>query len=229
MTATGKISQHYTGEQGERYRQERQSQVDHAGYAINYSRFKPYLKPTDVVLDFGCGNGGMLRLMIKDLARVEGLEVNPASASIARQSGAVVYGSLDELPKRPTYDAVVTNHVLEHVRDVCGTLEELRASIKPGGLLIASLPIDDFRAKRQRTWSKDDIDRHLHTWTPRLFANVLYESGYEVLEARVLNWAWHPRALPMMKFGLGPIAFRLVTLLTKQRGLLAVGRAPNIS
>ena len=55
----------------------------------------------------------------------------------------MVYASLDDLPLRPTYDVIMSNHVLEHVRDVCGTLERLRQWLKPGGRIVLKLPIDD--------------------------------------------------------------------------------------
>jgi 2-polyprenyl-3-methyl-5-hydroxy-6-metoxy-1,4-benzoquinol methylase len=224
-----KVSEHYQGTRGERYLQERQRDVAHAGFALNYGRFRPYLKPSDVILDFGCGNGGMIRAMKEHYARVDGLEVNPKSAALARESGARIMGSLSELPADQSYDAVVSNHVLEHVRDVCGTLEALRPSIRPGGLFIASLPIDDFRSRHQRRFSREDIDRHLQTWTPRLFANVLFESGFEVVDVHVINWAWHPKLFPFMKVGLGMAAFRAAAILLKSRGLLGVGRVPSVS
>jgi hypothetical protein len=123
------ISQHYTGAKGEEYVRRRMASVSQPGFAINYGYFKPWLKPTDVVLEFGCGNGGMLRLMQKDLARVEGLEINP----MARESGAVIHGSLDELPRVAVYDAIVRNSV--------------------GGLRKnAGLPADGLRAHQRRAW-----------------------------------------------------------------------------
>lgn len=41
-----------------------------------------------------------------------------------------------------SFDVVVCNHVLEHVRDYQRALAELRRVLRPGGLLIRSLPID---------------------------------------------------------------------------------------
>lgn len=221
------VSAHYQGERGVRYQGYHQAVPNHAGYALNLRYFEPYLKPTDVVLDFGCGNGGMLRLLQQRVARADGLEVNPAAAALARESGACIYDALDALPTTPTYDVVVSNHVLEHVRDVSGTLERLRQVIKPGGLFVTKLPLDDFRDPHQRRWDRDDIDHHLHTWTPRLFGNVLYEAGYEVETCRVVTSAWHPRLFSLLKWGLAPVAFWLLAVLKRRRQLLAVGRVPE--
>jgi 2-polyprenyl-3-methyl-5-hydroxy-6-metoxy-1,4-benzoquinol methylase len=221
-----KTSQHYAGPRGEQYAAHRQSDPLNPGYAIDFAYFRPYLKGTDVVLDFGCGNGGILRLIEQMVEHAEGLEVNPASASIARLQNLTVFSSLDALAHEPRYNVIVSNHVLEHVRDACSTLEELRAHLKPGGRLVVKLPIDDARAPYQREWSRDDPDHHLQTWTPRLFANALFESGFEVNECRVIASAWHPRLFPLTKIGLGRFAFWMFALVKRRRQLFAVATNP---
>ena len=221
-----KTSEHYAGARGEHYAAQKQSDPLNPGYAIDFTYFRPYLKGTDVVLDFGCGNGGILRLIAQMVQQAEGLEVNPASASIARVQQLTVFSSFDALAHEPRYDVIVSNHVLEHVRDVCSTLEKLRAHLKPGGRLVVKLPIDDPHTAYQRDWSRNDSDHHLQTWTPRLFANVLFESGFEVKECRVITSAWHPRLFPLMKIGLGPFAFWMLALIKRRRQLFAVATNP---
>jgi len=88
------------------------------------------------------------------------------------------------------------------------------------------LPIDDAHTAYQRDWSRNDSDHHLQTWTPRLFANVLFESGFEVKECRVITSAWHPRLFPLMKIGLGPFAFWMLALIKRRRQLFAVAINP---
>src|SRR5262245_51681506 len=120
------VSSHYRGEAGARYTERYQSDPLHIGYQLNFEYFRPHLKSSDRVLDFGCGNGGMLRLLAKHVRSAEGLEVNPHSFELARGSGCVVYSDFDQLPPGPIYDAIVSNHVLEHVRDTTSTIERLR-------------------------------------------------------------------------------------------------------
>ncbi len=99
---------------------------------------------------------------------------------LARGFRFPIYESLGAIPAGKQYGVIVSNHVLEHVPDVVDVLYRLRRHLVPGGLFVTKLPIDDIRESLQRTWSKDDVDRHFYTWTPRLFANVLFESGYNV-------------------------------------------------
>ena len=180
-----------------------------------------------MLLDFGCGNGGILRLAARAVARAEGVEVNPAAARLARQQGLIVYPSAEALPTAPTYDVIMSNHVLEHVRDVCGTLDRLRQCLKPGGRLVVKLPIDDARAAYQRTWTRDDSDHHLQTWTPRLFANVLFEAGFDVKECRVITSAWHPKLFRFARLGLTPFLFWLLAVIKRRRQLFAVAVNPR--
>jgi 2-polyprenyl-3-methyl-5-hydroxy-6-metoxy-1,4-benzoquinol methylase len=226
-TDRSSVSDHYLSEAGRRYASQRQPDPYGLGFQLNFEYFEPHLRRSDVVLDFGCGNGGMLRLLGQYVSRAEGLEVNPHAAQMARASGHTVYSRLEDLPEVPRFDAVVSNHVLEHVRDVPGTLERVRQSMKPGALLLLKLPINDWRARSERRWSREDVDHHLQTWTPKLIANVLYESGYDVEQARIVTSAWHGRLFPLRKLGLGRLAFWPFAVLARRRQLFVIGRVPS--
>jgi SAM-dependent methyltransferase len=220
------ISAHYLGKKGQLYVGKRQADYYWKGLRINAARFLPYLCSTDRVLDFGCGPGGLLPLLREHVTHIDGLEVNPAAVAKARGFGCQVFESLDQIPEAHSYDVIITNHVLEHVRDVCTTLEELRLLLRSGGRLVVVLPIDDFRARYQRRWDQNDADHHLATWTPRLFANVLYEAGFEVNESRVITSAWHPRLSPLMQPGITRIVCWATAIALSRRQLLAVATAP---
>lgn len=220
------ISLHYLGAAGKEYVRRRQAVYFWKGLRIDAERLLPYLAKGDTVLDFGCGPGGLLKLLKDYVARIDGLEVNPAAAAMAREFGCQVFESLDQIPTGCRYDAIVTNHVLEHVRDVCTTLEVLRSLLRSGGRLVVVLPIDDLRARHQREWDRNDVDHHLATWTPRLFANALFEAGFEVNESRVVTAAWPPRALSaLMMPGLSRIVCWASAVALRRRQLLAVATA----
>jgi cyclopropane fatty-acyl-phospholipid synthase-like methyltransferase len=224
MTERGlQVSDHYRGAAGAHYVEMRQRDQSQVGYALDFDYFKPFLQATDLVLDFGCGNGGMLRLMAPHVRRMEGIEVNSSAAQIARASGLIVYSSLDEVPDGTSYDVVVSNHVLEHVRDVPSTLERLRRRIRGRGLILLKLPMEDWRAADSKRWSSDDVDHHLQTWTPKLIGNVMYESGFEVQDIRIVTSAWHPKLFPLVRVGLGPIAFWALSVAKKRRQLFVIG------
>lgn len=226
MHFESEVSSHYQGEAGAQYVAHYQRDPLSVGYELEAAYFRPYLSAADVALDFGCGNGGIAHRLCDDVARVEGLEVNPHAASIARSLGLEVHPSLAAIPEAARYDVVYSNHVLEHVRDPATTLEGLRARMKPGARLLLKLPIDDWRARHQRGWSETDIDRHLHTWTPRLAGNLLYEAGFEVADIRVVTSAYHPKLFPLHRSWLSGMAFWALSVLKKRRQLFVRGRVP---
>jgi len=194
---------------------------------VDAAFFRPFLRPSDAVLDFGCGNGGIAARLRPDVRQIEGLEVNPHAAAIASSTGLHVYPSIDALPEAPTFDAVISNHVLEHVRDPAGTLERLHPSLQPGARVLLKLPVDDWRSPEQRRWEEDDIDHHLHTWTPKLAGNLLAEAGYSVERVELVASGYHPKLFPLIGTPLEKVAFRMLAVVRRRRQVFAVGRAPH--
>jgi len=221
------VSDHYRGEGGAAYFKARQADLDHPGYADNARYFAPYLEKSDRVLDFGCGNGGMLPHLEAMAAEAEGLEVNETARQNVDERFKV-HASLEDLGAVEPYDVVVSNHVLEHISNASEVLATLRGRIRPGGRFVTKLPYDDIRTGHQRRWSRDDADHHVHTWTPRLFANLLFEAGYEVEQVRVVTSAWPPRVFGLLiRLRIHRPIFRAFAVLTRRRQILAVGRVPS--
>jgi 2-polyprenyl-3-methyl-5-hydroxy-6-metoxy-1,4-benzoquinol methylase len=212
----------YEGEAGSRYFAARQSEELHIGHKMHAEFFLTHLSEAHSCLDFGCGNGWLLRSLQDQIAVVEGVEVNPLARAYAEQHGAKVFSSLEEIPRDRMYDAIVSNHVFEHIADVPAVIRSLREHLSVGGCFIIMLPIDDFRAKYQRGWDMNDVDRHLHTWTPRLIANNLFMCGLRVESIKIVTSAWHPRLLWLGRFGLHRIGFWLFATIKRRRQLLVV-------
>ena len=164
---------HYRGEAGIRYF-EYQSRFGAIAGEITARKFANYIKPSDVVLDFGCGGGFTLKNLTA--AKCLGVEVNPVAREAAERNGITCFATLDDIDDE-TVDVVISNHTLEHVPSPLETLRGLALKLKPGGLLLVIVPIDDWR--EQRFYSPDNIDHHLYTWTPLLLGNLFYEAGFD--------------------------------------------------
>ncbi|MDN6327201.1 MAG: class I SAM-dependent methyltransferase [Alkalibacterium sp.] len=68
---------------------------------------------------------------------------------------ADVKADICNLPfKDNTYDFVLCNHVLEHIPDDTKAMQELYRILKPGGIAILQIPIDD---QREATFEDDTI------------------------------------------------------------------------
>ena len=103
------------------------------------------LRPTDRLLDLGCGTGTMLLELAPDVADAEGLDVSPEMIRIARgkpaPSGNVRFavGGADVLRHADASLDVVTAFNLIHlVDDPLASLREIRRVLKPGGWFVAS-------------------------------------------------------------------------------------------
>jgi len=218
------IASTYKGEEGDAYFEGRgQDKLLHLGYHLQAGYYLPHLSSDMDVLDFGCGNGSMAAVIRDHVASIEGLEVNDKPRELARETfGLNVYDKLDAIPADKRYDAVVSNHVIEHVPHPIEVLRMLGKHLKPGGKLVFMVPIEDFRAKRNIDWKAHDINRHLHTWAPLQFANTLREAGFEPQVVDLVNSAWSHKLFFLGKGMLQSLAGRLLATITKRRQILAV-------
>lgn len=211
-------SEHYQSVKGVEYLDYQKQFAD--GAFLEAKKFASFIRPTDKVLDFGCGGGWILR-HLKCAIKV-GVELNENAHSFCRENGVDVKRTLDEV-KIQDFDVVISNHCLEHVPYPIGALREIRDKLRPGGSVILVLPLDDWRV--QKDFTGKDIDHHLYTWTPRLLANTLVEAGFTVKSVTVLAYAWPPgwskllKILPLSVFNLSCFA---MAVLKKRRQLVAI-------
>jgi SAM-dependent methyltransferase len=218
-------SEHYRGEAGSRYFDWQDKNGEVSG-KIEARKFKAYVKASDAVLDFGCGGGHVLRNL--NCARRIGVEINPAARSVAVRGGVECHESASDVPDN-SFDVVISNHALEHVPFPVATIRALRSKLKTSGVLMLCVPIDDWRT--QQKYDRQDINHHLHTWTPQLLGNTLFEAGFtpEQFSIRLLTHAWFPGTarvygkLPELIFD---SLCQVFAVLTKQRQLLAVATQP---
>lgn len=179
-------STHYAGGAGEAYFAY-QNELGEVAGRLNARKFAAFVRPTDRVLDFGCGGGWLLREL--QSAEKVGVDLNPAAREQCKQNGIEVYADVASVPG--LVDVLVSNHCLEHVPYPIEALKQLKAKLRPDGKLILVVPIDDWRA--QRRYNSADINHHLHTWTPLLLGHTLTEAGFIVESVRVLTDAWPPK------------------------------------
>jgi SAM-dependent methyltransferase len=103
---------------------------------------------TEVALDVGCGNGRWLRALVQRqlVARAFGFDLSTGMLNAARREWpddvagpALVGADVQHFPVRDAVaDAALAMHMLYHVPDVPHALAELRRSLRPGGVLLAS-------------------------------------------------------------------------------------------
>ncbi len=136
------------------------------------------------ILDVGCGDG----LFFDALARfgeVDGLEEDGAVLTDAHRRGRISVGRLgpDFRPNR-AYDLVLMLDVLEHIEEDREALESARALLRPGGILLLTVPALPW------LWSRhDEANAHFRRYRPGGLRDVLVGAGFAVESARYF-FAW---------------------------------------
>jgi len=194
---SNRIARHYSGPEGEQYFAY-QSAANSARQRLEIWKFERYIKPTDTVVDFGCGSGLLLKFL--DAATKLGIEINPAARSYADRHGINTVSSVNEITDEFA-DVVISNHALEHTIRPLDELEDIRRILKPDGRLVIYLPFDDWRMHRRFHIDVDEPNHHLYTWSPLLLRNLLIEAGYTVHDSRLVRFTWPPFALQLSRLG----------------------------
>jgi SAM-dependent methyltransferase len=113
------------------------------------------------ILDLGCGSGGLLRRMqrygFSDLTGVD-----PYTSIEADEPGfRIKRAELNAAGEG--YDLIMLHHVLEHLADPRGALEDVRARLGPRGKVVVRIPVAGSETCRlyRENWFNLDPPRHL--------------------------------------------------------------------
>ena len=111
-----------------------------------YGVASPFIKKNDKVLEIGCAQGSFLQKIKEAGGTAEGLEMNLRAREVCEKKGLNVQAvSIEKFSenKANTYDMICFFQVLEHITDVQSLLSSSLFALKPGGLIIASVPNND--------------------------------------------------------------------------------------
>lgn len=133
-----------------------------------------------LVLEIGCGAGGLLRLLCTRGARAVGIDPLALGLQLARQrvsqAQLVRVGKGPELPfQADTLDAILGQHVLEHISDVDTAMQEWRRALKPGGWLALATPNADYPDPAH--FADED---HAHVFSPRELRRAVEGAGLAI-------------------------------------------------
>jgi 2-polyprenyl-3-methyl-5-hydroxy-6-metoxy-1,4-benzoquinol methylase len=160
-----------------------QKNIGEFGGFGNLFKFKAFIKPSDVVLDFGCGGGYLLENI--ECARKIGLEVNASAREEAARRGVEVVGRITDIADEIA-DVIISNHALEHVQSPFAALCALYKKLKIGGKIIFVVPHQDTRGE----YDSQDINRHLYTWNQQTLGNLFTAAGYRIVNVESIQHQW---------------------------------------
>ena len=147
------------------------------------------------VIELGAGMGTFSQALLQTADQVIAVEPsdrgNVALSEVAAANERItrVHGyATDAVPLAP-FDGAVMSNVLEHIADDEGTLRELRAMVRPGGMVAVYSPAFMLLMS--------DFDRsigHVRRYRKRGLIQAFERAGFEIAEARYVNlpgfFAW---------------------------------------
>lgn len=105
------------------------------------SKYLARARPTDRVLDYGCGSGELANaIRTTGFQSLVAADVQQDRPSVL--DPAIPYAALHDLPAHGRYRFILMRHVLEHVQEPAAALRGLFDLLEPGGSLIVEVPCD---------------------------------------------------------------------------------------
>ncbi|MBK5276436.1 MAG: class I SAM-dependent methyltransferase [Desulfuromonadales bacterium] len=148
------------------------------------------------LLEVGCGNGNMLKLMRELGWEVEGLEYDPKCKKLVEILG--LRCSLGDIREQQypseSFNAIYAGNVIEHVFDPVSFVKECSRVLKTGGYFVVLTPnaASFGHMYFNRDWRGLEPPRHLQLFNLRNLSKIVTDYGFELKIARTTNrGAWY--------------------------------------
>lgn len=158
--------------------------------ALILRRMLPAL-PGPVVLNAGAGAGSLTLRLVEQGLRVTSVDASAelcgwvrARLGTAQEDNPVLHGDLERLDlPDAAFDAAVCAEVLEHLDDDAAAVAELHRVLRPGGLLVVTVPANPYRYDWTDRWAG-----HRRRYTVPGLAGLLEDAGFTSVE--VAGWGF---------------------------------------
>ncbi len=157
------------------------------------------------VLDFGCGTGTSVPLLLAlpGVARVTGVDVSEESLKLAAQNhaaaGNAAFATFRQLPPAGNMDLAFCNGVFHHIPlgDRAGSMQYIFDSLRGGGIF-AFWENNPWNPGTRYVMSRIPFDRDAVTLSPPQSRRLAEAAGFEVILMRSLFF--FPRSLGWLRW-----------------------------
>lgn len=182
---------------------------------IGFDEIEAQLLGEKSFLDIGCATGMLIADMKKRGWRVRGVEIcRPAAEYGVRERGVDIFIGIFEEANfgGNSFDVIHASHLIEHLTDPAGFLDEVMRTLKPGGWFIVATPnVSGFQAHLfQERW-RSAIADHTYLFSKATLSRLLRNRGFQI--EQVKTWGG-------LAVGAGPSwVKRIADPLAKKTGL----------
>jgi cyclopropane fatty-acyl-phospholipid synthase-like methyltransferase len=141
------------------------------------------------VLELGCGAGLPMTARLAESRRLTGVDISPEQVERARRNvpnATFIAADMTALDlEAGSFDAVVAFYAFTHVprEELPGLLGRIRDWLRPGGLLIATMGVEDDPGTVEPDWL--GVEMYFSHFSARRNRRVVEEAGFQVDEAEV--------------------------------------------
>ena len=163
---------------------------------------QPFLDPSALVLDYGCGPGYMAAAVARRVRAVEAVDVSRGvlgCAQVLNGAPNIIYETPQEaLKRREPVDAAYSFAVIQHLTGMAlhEALSLLRRRVRPGGTLLLHFAVPDGHWRTEDEWRSDTSVKgrarlrfglHCFGRQDTELCRLVTESGFRNAEARPLE------------------------------------------
>jgi 2-polyprenyl-3-methyl-5-hydroxy-6-metoxy-1,4-benzoquinol methylase len=155
---------------------------------LDFSVFYLPAKPRGQLLEIGCGAGAMLETMASRGWQAVGVDFDQSAVAIARSRGRSVHpgGVFEQNFPDESFDAIVMNHVIEHVSAPRELLTECKRILRKGGALVIITPNPGgfLHWLFGKDWRGLEPPRHLHLFSLAALSKLASAAGFSGVQTR---------------------------------------------
>jgi SAM-dependent methyltransferase len=157
----------------------------------------PFLKSDMQMLDAGCGAGGTMEYMTK-YGSIVGTDISDEMVEHCRKLGLSAYceNIINLSFEDEMFDLVLCLDVLEHLPEEMTALEELKRVIRPGGLLVLSVP-----AYRSLWGKHDELNNHYRRYNFGELLDIIKKADLTLERSTYFNFFLLPTVWLIRRFG----------------------------
>ena len=155
-----------------------------------------HLKPTDKVLEIGCGTGSTAVKMSGHVAKWVATDISPGMINIAKskpapESAEFLVAGADTAFDDAPFDVVTGFHILHLVPDPGETIQSLFDQLKPGGLFISKTVCVANMGYLPKLFlpllTRIGVAPMVHLLDTKKLRTLIEAAGFEVLEERIFG------------------------------------------